>query len=69
MAMGKRDCEDQANFWIPKALPMTASHPFYEQVNRILDGQGFDSFVEGLCRKFYADKMAGRRCRRRCTSG
>ena len=58
MAMGKRELEDQKNFWIPTAaLPMAASHPFYEQVNRILDGQGFDSFVEGLCRKFYADRM------------
>jgi transposase len=58
MAMGKRDQDDQGNFWIPtSALPMSAAHPFYEQINRILDDQGFDSFVEGLCRKFYADKM------------
>jgi transposase len=58
MAMGKRDCEHQEDFWIPtSALPMTASHPFYEQVNKILDTAGFDRFVEDECRKFYAEKM------------
>ena len=58
MAMGKREPENQGSFWIPTAaLPVSASHPFYEQVNRILDSQGFDRFVEDLCRKFYADKM------------
>ena len=58
MAMGKREQDDQGSFWIPTtALPVSAAHPFYEQVNRILDGQGFDGFVEDLCRKFYADKM------------
>jgi transposase len=58
MAMGKREQDDQWSFWIPtSALPMSASHPFYEQVNRILDGQGFDRFVEDSCRRFYADKM------------
>jgi transposase len=58
MAMGKREQDDQGSFWIPTtALPVSAAHPFYEQVNRILDGHGFDRFVEDLCRKFYADKM------------
>jgi transposase len=58
MAMGKREPASQGSFWIPTAaLPVSASHPFYEQVNRILDGQGFDRFVEELCGKFYADRM------------
>jgi transposase len=58
MAMGTRDREHQGDFWIPtSALPMTASHPFYEQVNKILDAAGFDRFVEDECRKFYAEKM------------
>ena len=58
MAMGTREQDDQGNFWIPtSALPMSASHPFYEQVNRILDGRGFDGFVEDLCRKFYHERM------------
>src|SRR5260221_4457649 len=58
MAMGKREQDDQGSFWIPTmALPVSAAHPFYEQVNRILDGQSFDRFVEDLCRKFYAKTM------------
>ena len=58
MAMGKREPEDQGSFWVPtSALPVSAAYPFYEQVNKILDGQGFDAFVEGLCRQFYADKL------------
>jgi transposase len=58
MAMGKREREDQSTFWVATAeLPKTAAHPFYEQTNQILDSHGFDGFVEGLCRKFYADKL------------
>jgi len=57
MAMGKRKPDEQASFWIPTAeLPRTGGHPFYEQLNKILDAEGFDRFVEELCRKFYADK-------------
>jgi transposase len=36
---------------------MAASHPFYTQVNRILDSKGFDRFVEDLCRPFYHERM------------
>lgn len=38
-------------------LPQSGGHPFYEQVNRILDAEGFDGFVEEQCRRFYADKL------------
>ena len=76
MAMGKREREGQKNFWIPSAqLPTTAAHPFYEQINRILDAKGFDGFVEGLCGKFYAAKMGhiipacGRTSRSRIAGG
>ncbi len=58
MAMGERKRERQETFWIPASeLPQAPGHPFYERLNKILDGQGFDRFVEGRCRKFYADKM------------
>jgi len=58
MAMGKREREDQSSFWIATSeLPKTAAHPFYERTNQILDSRRFDPFVEGLCRKFYADKL------------
>jgi transposase len=58
MAMGQRKQERQETFWIPASeLPQTPGHPFYERLNKILDGQGFDRFVEERCRKFYADQI------------
>ena len=38
-------------------LPRTKGHVFYEQVNRILEEDGFDRFVEDACEKFYAPVM------------
>lgn len=58
MAMGTREQQDQGSFWIATSdLPKSAAHPFYEQINKILDSRKFDAFVEGLCRKFYADRL------------
>jgi hypothetical protein len=31
------------------ALPVSASHPFYQRLNQILDEKKFDEYVEGLC--------------------
>ena len=31
------------------ALPVGASHPFYQRLNQILDEKKFDEYVEGLC--------------------
>ncbi len=56
MAMGKRKRDQQSSFWIAAtALPQSGGHPFYQQVNKILDAEGFDEFVEACCRDFYAD--------------
>ena len=58
MAMGQRKRERQETFWVATSeLPQTPGHPFYERLNKILDGQGFDRFVQERCRKFYADQM------------
>ncbi len=58
MAMGKRKRQTQGTFWVPTAeLPRTAGHPFYEEVNRILDAAGFDRFAEAQGAKFYAAKL------------
>ena len=58
MAMGQRKRERQETFWVPTSeLPQTPGHPFYQRLNKILDGQGFDRFVQERCRKFYADQM------------
>jgi len=56
MAMGKRKRDEQSSLWIAAtALPQSGGHPFYQQVNKILDAEGFDEFVEACCRDFYAD--------------
>jgi transposase len=54
MSMGKRKRAVQPPLFITHAdLPTSPAHPFYAALNRILDAQGFDPFVEGLCEKFY----------------
>ncbi len=44
--------------WVPtQHLPRSASHPFYQRLNQVLDEAGFDEFVEQRCACFYAPKM------------
>ena len=58
MAMGRREVERQADFWVPTAeLPQSPGHPFYEQLNRVLAAAGFDRFCEESCRKFYHARL------------
>ena len=58
MAMGKKKRRQQEDLWVATSeLPRTAGHPFYERRNGLFNEHGFDDFVEGLCAKFYADKM------------
>jgi len=58
MAMGQRQSEQPAEFWVPTAnLPRSPGHAFYEQLNQVLAAAGFDRFCEERCRKFYAAKL------------
>ena len=59
MAMGKKPAARQrSSMWVTTAdLPKSAGHPFFEQLNRILEDAGFDAFVEGLCAVFYASRL------------
>jgi transposase len=59
MAMGRRAKQQrQEPFWIARTeLPRTVAHPFYEQLNKLLDERGFDEFVERQCARFYAERM------------
>ena len=44
--------------WTPTAaLPVGASHPFYQRLNQILDEKKFDEYVEELCEPFYAKEV------------
>jgi transposase len=57
--MGRREKQRrQEELWIAHTeLPRTVAHPFYEQLNRVLEGRGFDEYVEQQCAGFYAEKM------------
>jgi len=57
--MGRRRTRvRQEQLWTPTAsLPVSASHPFYERLNRVLDEEHFDEFVETLSAPFYAETM------------
>lgn len=58
MAMGRRKKRRQGTLWVQTSgLARSPGHPFYEQLNRILDQEGFDAFAEGECAKFYAEQM------------
>jgi transposase len=59
MGMGTRQSqEQQEEIWIANVeLARSPGHPFYQRLNELLDGEKFDLFVEGLCRKFYAPRM------------
>lgn len=59
MAMGRRKRRvRQEQLWTPTAeLPVSAGHPFYERLNRLLDETKFDEFAESLCAPFYASKL------------
>ena len=58
MAMGRRGKERQDALWVAAGeLARSPGHPFYERLNWILERAGFDEFVEGLCSKFYSERM------------
>jgi len=59
MAMGKRRRRPrQGSMWVAtQDLPRSVAHPFYAQLNRLLDAADFDGYVEGVCQRFYADTM------------
>jgi hypothetical protein len=59
MAMGRRRKRmRQEGLWTPTAaLPVGASHPFYQRLNQILDEKKFDEYVEAICQDFYAGEV------------
>jgi transposase len=59
MAMGRRKKRvRQEGLWTPTAsLPVSASHPFYQRLNQILDEKKFDEYVEAICEGFYGGEV------------
>jgi len=50
--------ERQEDLWVAYAdMAVGPGHPFYVRLNEVLDGAGFDAFVEQQCARFYADKL------------
>ena len=56
MAMGRRTDQGRtAEMWVAThTLPKSPGHPFYQALNRALEAEGFDAFVEAQCAPFYA---------------
>jgi transposase len=58
MSMKRRATDEQKELWIPThELAQSPGHPFYRRLNQLLARRGFDRFVEGLCERFYAEKL------------
>src|SRR5271168_146002 len=58
MSMGKRKSHQQQPLFVAASnLAQSAAHPFYAKLNEVLAGWKFDPFVEGLCAKFYDEKI------------
>ena len=56
MALGKARKNQQSSLWVEtRQLEAHGPHPFYSEVNRILEKHRFDARAEQLCRKYYAD--------------
>jgi transposase len=55
MAMSKRSGgEKQEDIWIAHTeLAVAPGQTFYKRLTELLEGAGFDEFVEGLCARFY----------------
>lgn len=61
MAMGRKRPVQQRLFVRSDELVGAPRHRFYEKLNELLDGAGFDAFVEEQCAPFFAeDGKAGR---------
>jgi transposase len=58
MAMGTRRArQKQEELFYASERAEVAGHPFYEQLNGVLDDAGFDRFCEEQCRDFYHTKL------------
>ena len=54
MAMGKRKQARQESLFVTAdQLPRSQGHPFYKQLNQLLDRAGFDRWLESRCQQYY----------------
>ena len=57
MAMGRPQERQQVLRIAAQDLPSSSGHPFYEQLNKLLDQAGFYAFCEERCERFCAEEM------------
>jgi hypothetical protein len=57
MALGKRKSEQQELWVATTELPRSPGHPFYKQLNRLLAEDGFDAWLEDLCKPYYHESQ------------
>jgi hypothetical protein len=57
MSLGHRIPKDLPAVIATADLAPAPAHPFYQRLNRVLQEADFDSFVEDLCRPYYADGL------------
>lgn len=58
MAMGTKQArQKQEELYYASDRTETPGHPFYEQLNGVLNKAGFDAFCEERCRGFYHTKL------------
>ena len=55
MGLGKRKHGQQEAWVATTDLPKSPGHPFYRKLNCLLTEAGFDTWLESLCRPYYAD--------------
>ena len=63
MAMGRQGDRQGDLMVMWSEMPRSPGHVFYDRLQEVLLGAGFDGFVEDACRAFYAKTMARPRCR------
>jgi transposase len=57
MAMRRDEGVQEELIAIWSEIPRSPGHAFYDKLQRLLREAGFDGFVEGLCKPYYAAKM------------
>ena len=56
MTLGKRRKHREQDLFIAStSMPRSPGHPFYQQLNLLLDEAGFDEKVESLCEPLYVE--------------
>ncbi len=60
MSLGRQKDRQSDLLLTWRELPRSAGHPFYDQLQGVLQTAGFDRFVEDLCKPYYSSSARGR---------